>query len=151
MFAAADCSIPLPVSTRGAGLPRFRWRSARRPDPRGIAPKPLQIVPLAEIAPHDVDDDVEEVEDDPAGVEVSVNCPCPDPVIGVELFGDLVDDGAQVRLTRSGREHKVISDAADRSDVQDHDVFRLPVIRQLAAEERQFLRVHFGRRWDTGD
>ena len=53
--------------------------------------------------------------------------------------GDLVEDGAQVRLARAGNNHEIIRDRGNFTHVQHDNVFRLFVVREIAAELSQFF------------
>src|SRR5437588_12292583 len=79
-----------------------------RPDPRRVPPKGLEIVKLAHVRAHDMDDDVEIIENDPRCIYRSVGPAGSEIVIRFELVGDLLEYGAKVRLARAGADDEIV-------------------------------------------
>jgi hypothetical protein len=108
----------------------------------GVAPEVFEVVEFADVAAHDVDDDIEVIEDDPGGVDGAIRAAGGQLVIFFEVLLDFVDDGAEVRLARAGANDEVIGNAGDFAEVEDDDVFCLFVVREFPAEHSQFSGVH---------
>ena len=81
-----------------------------RPDPRGIRPKPFQIVFRTNLNELDVDHDIEIVDHNPAGRECPVDGVGADIVFIPQFLGDFLQDGAEMRFAGSGHDDKIVSD-----------------------------------------
>jgi hypothetical protein len=127
-------------SSGGSGLQPCRmlarpgWLQSGR-----VPPETFQVVTLAHIGPHDVNDDVEEIEHDPAVLDGSIHGPGGDLVIFPEAIGDFLRDGAQMRFAGAGRDHEIIGDAGNGFYIQHQNLLRLPVVRELTAFQGQLL------------
>jgi len=97
---------------------------------------------LSEVGAHDVDDDIEEVEDDPIGLECAVDGARPDVMLDAETIADFLDDGAQVRLAGAGSEDEEVGDGGEITHVEDDEILRFFIISEFAAEQSQFSSVH---------
>ena len=84
-----------------------------------------------------MDDDVVEVEQQPAGVDI------PFVVVGQHAFmlqpvPDFVIDGGKLPLGLAAAQHEVVGEAADLANVQQNNVARLLVGGSLDRLARQF-------------
>ena len=66
----------------------------------------------------------------------------PHVMLFAQAMGDLLEDGAQVRFARAGRDHEKIRHGGKLAHVEHEDVFRLFVVRELAAKPGQSFRIH---------
>ena len=83
-------------------------------------------------------DDVEVVEHDPGGLECTVDGFGAEMLVLAEFVGDFIDDGAKVRFASAGGDDEIIGHGRQFTHVEDNDVFRLFVVCQFAAEQREF-------------
>ncbi len=109
----------------------------------GRRPKAFQVVLLARIRPHDVDDDVEVIQHLPGRPGAAFHPARAHLMFLPELVDDFVDDGAQMRLAPAGGDDKIVGDGGQLAHVKYDGIFGLFIFRQLAAQERQFLRNPF--------
>jgi len=89
-----------------------------------------------------VDDHVEIIQHHPRAVHRAVHRARTLSNFLAHLAGDFLHDGAQMRFTRAGRNHKKIRHRRYFAHVEDDDVFRLFVVRELAAKQSQFSGIH---------
>src|SRR5439155_19159022 len=106
-LVAAETFAGLAQCERSIEFPR-RARCFACADPRGVAPKPLQIVMLADIGPHHVHDDVEKIQHHPGGLKGAIHRARPNRVFCAEFIGDFIDDGTQVRFARASADDEII-------------------------------------------
>lgn len=64
--------------------------------PGSIAPQPLEVIAFAGIRAHDVNHDVQVIQDNPGGGKTSVDGAWSEVVLFPEFVGDFVDDCAEV-------------------------------------------------------
>src|SRR5205809_5234889 len=106
-LVAAETFAGLAQCERSIEFPRHARRFACA-DPRGVAPKPLQIVMLADIGPHHVHDDVEKIQHHPGGLQRAIHCAGPKSVFFPQFMGGFIGDGARARLARAGANDKIV-------------------------------------------
>jgi hypothetical protein len=63
-------------------------------------------------------------------------------VVLLQFVHNLIHNRPQVRLARARHDHEVVRDRRQLTHIKDDDVFRLLVVRQFAAKQRQFSRIH---------
>jgi len=126
----------------GGGFFTYASRSCRSPLPRfdsgRITPKRFQVVPLPHVRAHYVDDDIEVIQHHPRRVECPVYGLGSQSAVFTQTVSDLVHNRPQMRLTRPRGNHEVIRDRRKLTHVQDNYVFRLSIVCQFAAKQRQF-------------
>ena len=86
-----------------------------------------------------MDDDVEKIQHQPAGLQCAIDRPRPDLVLLPQLIGDFIGNSPQMRFAGPGGDHKIISNGRNLMHVQHQDIFRLFVVCQFAAENGQLF------------
>jgi hypothetical protein len=86
-----------------------------------------------------VDNHVKEIHHHPRAVNRAVPAKRAQAVFLAQLVGDFLHDGAQMRLARAGGDDKIIRHRRQFAHVEDDNVLRLFVVREIAAELGQFF------------
>ena len=107
-----------------SALSASRARSGRGflpSDARGVLPEPLELVVAAVLVDVDVNDDLDEVQEDPTAFAL------PFPADGLEIaLGEdllhLVRDRPNLPVGRARRDHEIVGDHDQVADLEDDDV-----------------------------
>src|SRR5688572_10493939 len=114
---------PLPDMTYRDPLRlRLRGRGGIPLDAAGVAPEVVEVVVAARVLAEDVQDDVVEVEHDPARVAVVARARDRAEVVGLAKLLGLVADRPHLARARAGADHEKVGDGGDPADVQHDDV-----------------------------
>jgi hypothetical protein len=81
----------------------------------------------------DVDDDLHVIEHDPLAGWESIDRDGAKAMIGFQASFDFARDGLQVRLGSAGADHKKIGEGRDAPEIEDHDLLRFLVGREVSA------------------
>ncbi|HZX67264.1 MAG TPA: hypothetical protein VFE70_00195 [Candidatus Elarobacter sp.] len=93
-------------------------------------PKPLEIVELPLLGGEDVDDDVTEIDQDPAAVGMALGAAA--HTCGLRLLDDRVGDRACLNRRAAGHDDERIGDDGTSGEIEDRDVLGFFVVRGLA-------------------
>src|ERR1044071_262403 len=99
-------------------------------DVRRVAPQPLQPVKPARLLGEDVDDEVAEVDQDPAARRRPLDEERLHALVGAHLLHDAVGDRMRLPLVRGGAEDEVVGDRRQLADLEDVEVEGLLVERR---------------------
>src|SRR5918911_718238 len=94
---------------------------------RGLAPELLEAVEVARVRREHVDDDVQVVHEDPAGLGDALLPAWQEPMVLLEAFPDAVVDGLRLPVRVAGADDEVVRVAEDAAQVELDDVDRLLV------------------------
>src|SRR5919199_1953425 len=96
---------------------------------RGLAPELLEAVEVARVGREHVDDDVQVVHEDPAGLGDALLAARQQPMVLLEALPDAVVDGLRLTVRVAGADDEVVRVAEDAAQVELDDVDRLLVSR----------------------
>src|ERR1043166_2663774 len=114
-----------------ADIPRrFRLAGELAGHVRGVAPQALQAVESARFLGEDVDDEVAEVDEDPAAGRRPLDEQRLDVLLGAHLLDDAVGDGLRLPLARGGAKNEVVRDRRQFADFEHVQVERFLVERR---------------------
>ena len=130
-------AIPVRPSShrRGAslGLSLRRCGFGRRPlHLRRIAPEHLELVEHPRLLAEEVDDHVHVVHQHPAADGVALLAEGPDALVA-QPDADALGDGLELPVARPGAQDKEVGELRDGPKVEDQDVLRLQLVRELGA------------------
>ena len=110
---------------------RFRLAGKLGGDVRRVAPEALQPVKPPRLLGEDVDDDVAEVDEDPAPRRRPLDEQRLELLLGAHLLDDGVGDGVRLPLARGGAEDEVVGDRRQLRDLEHVEIERLLVERRV--------------------
>ena len=96
-------------------------------DARGVSPEALQAVEFPLLVHEDVDDDVDEVHQDPVGDAASLDVLRLPAAICKELLFDRLGDRQGLARGRTVADHEIVGEVAETAEVENEYVFGLLV------------------------
>lgn len=105
----------------------------------GIGPEFFEGIKFAEFVVHDMDHDVDEIEDDPAGFGIAFGVGGFDAVGVDDLIGDVAEDGAQLGHGGAGADDHEVGDGRESPDIPDTDILGFGFIGGACAGFGEFL------------
>ena len=105
-----------------------------------VAPEAFEAVVFARLGIEDVHDEIDVIEQDPMRAFEAFDVPRLHAFFG-EFVGDVIGNGAHLRVRGTGADHKVIRDAREFAQIDDFDVFGFLFERELGGLQRGLLRL----------